>query len=150
MDVRVGLKESWALRNWCFWTVVLEKGLLSPLDRKEIQPVHPKGGQSWMFIGRTDVEAETPICWPPDAKSWLIWKDPDTGKDWGQEEKGTKRLRWLHGITNSMDMGLGRVWQLVMDRKAWHAAVHGVADGVTELNWTSLNLYDSIWRRISE
>ena len=89
-----------------------------------------------MFIGRTDVEAETPICWPPDAKNWLIWKDPDTGKYWGQEEKGTKRLRWLYGIIDSMDMGLGRIWQLVMDRKAWHAAVHGVADGVTELNWT--------------
>ena len=77
-------KESWALKNWCFWTVVLEKTLESPLDCKKIQPVHPKGGQSWLFIGRTDVEAETPILWPPDAESWLIWKDPDAGKDWGQ------------------------------------------------------------------
>ena len=81
-------KESWALKNWCFWTVVLEKTLDSPLDCKEIQPVHPKGNQSWMFIGRTDAEAETPILWPPDMKSWLIGKDPDAGKDWGQEEKG--------------------------------------------------------------
>ena len=75
-------KESWALKNWCFWTVVLEKALESPLDFKEIQPVHAKGNQSWVFTGRTDVEAETPILWPPDAKSWLIWKDPDVGKDW--------------------------------------------------------------------
>ena len=81
-------KESWALKNWCFWTVVLEKTLESPWDCKEIQPVHPKGDKSWVFIGRTDVESETPILWPPYAKSWLIRKDPDAGKDWGQEEKG--------------------------------------------------------------
>ena len=80
-------KESWAPKNWCFWTVVLEKSLESPLNSKELQPVHPKGDQSCMFIGRTDVEPETLILWPPDAKSWLIWKDPDAGKDWGQEEK---------------------------------------------------------------
>ena len=80
-------KESWAPKNWCFWTVVLEKTLESPLNCK-IQPFHPKGDQSWVFIERTDVEAETPVPWPPDAKSWLIWKDPDAGKDWGQEEKG--------------------------------------------------------------
>ena len=82
-------KESWAQRNWCFWTVVLGKTLESPLDCKEIQRVHPKGDQSWMFIGKTDVEAETLISWPPDAKNWLIGKDPDYGKDWRQEEKGT-------------------------------------------------------------
>ena len=82
-------KESWAQKNWCFWTVVLEKILESPLDCKENQQVHPKGNQSCVFIGRTDVEAETPIFWPPDAKSWLIGKDPDVGKDWKQEEKGT-------------------------------------------------------------
>ena len=81
-------KESWALKNWCFWTVVLEKTLKSPLDYKEIQPVHPKGNPSWVFIGRTDVEAETPILWPPDVKSWLIWKDPDAGKDWGRRRRG--------------------------------------------------------------
>ena len=87
------------------WTVVLEKTLESPLDCKEIQPVQPKGDQSCMFIGSTDVEAETPVFWPPDAKSWLIWKDPDAGKDWGQDEKGTKRMKWLDGITDSMDIG---------------------------------------------
>ena len=81
-------KESWALKNWWFWTVVLEKTLESPLDYKEIQPVHPKGNQSWIFIGRTDAEAETPILWPPHAKSWLIGKDLDAGRDWGQEQKG--------------------------------------------------------------
>ena len=82
-------KESWALKNWCLWTVVLEKTLESPLDSKEIQPVHPKEDQSWIFIGRTDAEAETPILWPPDVKNWLIWKDPGAGKYWGQEERGT-------------------------------------------------------------
>ena len=93
-------KESWVLKNWCFQTVMLEKTLESPLDCKEIKPVHPKGNQSWMFIGRTD-EAETPILWPPDAKSWLMWIDPDAGKDWGQEEKGTtedEMARWHHRL----------------------------------------------------
>ena len=94
-------KESWAPKIWCFWSVVLEKTLESPLDCKEIQPVHPKGNQSWIFIGRTDAEAETPILWPPDAKSGLIWKDPDAGKDWGQEEKGTtedEMVGWHHWL----------------------------------------------------
>ena len=94
-------KESWALKNWSFWTVVLEKTLESPLDCKEIQPVHPKGDQSWVFIGRTDVEAEIPIIWPPHAKSWLIGKDPDAGKDWGQEEKGMtedEMVGWHHWL----------------------------------------------------
>ena len=81
-------KESWVLKNWCFWTVVLEKTLESPLDCKEIKSVHPKGNQSWVLIGSTDVEAETPILWPPDVKNWLIWKDPGAGKDWRQEKKG--------------------------------------------------------------
>ena len=94
-------KESWALKNWCFWTVVLEKTLESPLDCKEIQPVHPKGDQSWVFIGRTAAEAETPILWPPDVKNWLIWKDPDAGKDWKQKEKEMtedEMVEWHHRL----------------------------------------------------
>ena len=94
-------KESWAPKIWCFWTVVLEKTLESPLDCKEIQPVYPKGDQSWVFIVWTDVEAETPILWPSDVKSWLIWKDPDAGKDWGQEEKGMtedEMVGWHHRL----------------------------------------------------
>ena len=93
-------KESWAPKNWSFWSVVLEKTLESPLDCKEIQPVHPKEDQSWVFIGRTDVEAEIPILWPPDVKCWLIWKDPDAGRDWGQEEKGTTGWDgWMASLT---------------------------------------------------
>ena len=134
-------KESWAPKNWCFWTVVLEKTLESPLDSKDIQPVHPKGDQSWVFTGRTDVEAETPILWPPDAKSWLIWKDPDAGKDWGQEEKGTTEDEMVGGFTDSMDMGLGGLWELVMDREAWHAMVHGVAKSRTRTASEQLNWY---------
>ena len=94
-------EESWALKNWCFWTVVLEKTLESPLDCKEVQPVHPRGDQSWVFFGGTDAKAETPILWPPDAKNWLIWKDPDTGKDWSQEEKGmteNEMVGWHHWL----------------------------------------------------
>ena len=99
-------KESWALKNWCFWAVVLEKTLKSPLDCKEIQPVHPKGDQSWVFIGRTDPEAETPILWPPHANSWLIGKDPDAGRDWGQEEKGTTKVEmagWHHWLGHEFE-----------------------------------------------
>ena len=94
-------EESWEGKNWCFWTVVLEKTLESLLDCKEIQPVHPKGNLSWTFIGSTDAEAETPIFWPPDAKNWLNWRDPDAGKDWGQEEKGTavnEMVGWHHWL----------------------------------------------------
>ena len=127
-------KESWVPKNWCFWTVVLEKTLESPLDCEEIQPVHPKGDQSWVFIGRTDAEAETPILWPSHVKSWLIGKDPHAGRDWGQEEKGTMWMRWLDLMDDLMDMGLGELQQLVMDREAWSAAIHGVAKSRTQLS----------------
>ena len=120
--------------------MVLEKTLESPLDCKEIQAVHPKEDQSWVFIGTTDVEAETPKLWLPDAKTWRIWKDPDVEKDWGQEEKGTTEDKMFNGITDSMDTGLGGLQELVMDGEAWRAAVHGVTNSRTRLSdWTELN-----------
>ena len=134
-------KESWAPKNWCFWTLVLEKTLESPLDCKVIQPVHPKD-QSRLFIGRTDVEAETPILRPPDAKTWLIWKDPDAEKDWGQEEKWTTEdeiVGWHHQLN-----GYGFGWTLgVGDRQgglAWYSSWgHKESDTTEWLNWTELN-----------
>ena len=137
---KLDYKESWAPKNWCFWIVALKKTLESLLDCKEIQPVHPRGDQSWVFIGRTDAEAEAPILWPPDAKSWLIGKDPDAEKDWGQEEKGMTEDEWLDVIIDSMDMALGELWDLLMDREAWRAAVHGASKSQTWLSdWTELN-----------
>ena len=138
-------KESWVLKNWCFWSVVLEKTFESPLDCKEIQPVHPEGNQSWIFIGRTDAEAETPMLWPPDEKNWLIWKDPDAGKDWRQEEKGTtedEMVGWHHRWT----------WVWVNSRNWWWIGRSCMLQSMglqrvghnwaTELNWTELMMFD--------
>ena len=137
-------KESWAPKNWCFWTVVLEKTLESPLDCEEIQPVNPKGYQSWIFIESTD-EAETPIFWLPGGKNWLTGKDSDAGKDWGQEEKGTtedEMAGWHHWLDGC---GLSELRGLVMDREAWRAVIHVVAKSRTRLSdWTKLNWWQAL------
>ena len=137
-------KEIWALKNWCFWTVVLEKTLESPLDCKEIKPVHPKRTQAWIFIGRIDAEVETPIIWPPDVKNGLIDSLEETlmlGKIEGEKKKEWQRMRWLDGIADSMDMGLVGLWELVMVTESWRVVVHGVTKSQTQLSdWTELNL----------
>ena len=133
MDVRLEHKASWTPKDWCFWTAVLE----------EIKLVNPKGNQSWIFIEKTDAEAEALILWPPDAKNWLIGKDPDAAKDWRQEEKGVTEDERLDGITDLMDMSLSRIQEMVKNSEAWCAAVQGIAKSQTE----GLNNKGASWKK---
>ena len=162
-------KESWAPKHWCLWTVVLEKTLESPLDCKEVQPVHPKGNQSWIFIGRTDAVAETPIIWPPDVKNWLIWKDPDAGKDWRSEEKGSTEdeiVGWHHRLNGhefEQAPGDGEGQGSLACCSPWGRKESTRLSDWTELNggiketgkekvtslWGSCWLYCGLWNRVS-
>ena len=148
-------KEGWALKTWCFWTVVLEKTLESPLHYKEIKPIHPKGNQSWIFIGRTDAEAETLILWPPDGKNWLIWKDPDGGKNWRQAEKGITQdeiVGWHHHLNGhefEQALGVGDGQGSLVCRSPWG---HKESDMTERLNWTdsifAFHLLSSLYEEV--
>ena len=149
-------KEGWTPKNWCFWAVVPEKTLESPLDWKEIKPVNPKGNQSWIFIRRTDAEARAPIPWPPDVKSWLIRKDPDTGNHWSRRRRRQQRTRWLDDIIHSMDMSLSKLQEIVKDKAGWRAVVPRVTKSQTHLSdettmkAISSSLQPSCWPNFSE
>ena len=145
MDVRVGLWRKLSTEELMLLNCGVKKTLESPLDYKEIQPVHSKGDQPWVFFGRNDAKAETPILWPPHVKSWLTGKDPGAGRDWGQEEKGTtedEMAGWHHGLDG---LSLSKLWELVMDRVAWNAAIHGVEKSGTRLrDWTALTTHSCL------
>ena len=145
-------KESWAPKNWCFWTVVLEKTLKSPLGHKEIKLVNPKGNQSWIFIGRTGAEVEAPVLWPPDAKNWLIGNDPDAGKDWRQEEKGMTEdemvgwHHWLNGHEFEQALGVGDGQGSLVCCSPWGGKE---SDMPEQLNWTELHIYVPTWKNLT-